>query len=77
MKVGDIVKFKGPDHSLSPADRVAWGLVIDHNPRKMYEKWTIQWNAESYGRTVWQMSDRHLEVLFSAEEVKDDFKGGD
>ena len=70
MKIGDILKFKGPEHSLAAADRKKWGLVIDYNPRKPYEKWTIQWNDESYGKTVWQMSDRHLEVLFSAGESK-------
>jgi hypothetical protein len=62
FKVGDLVKFSGPDHSLAPTDREKWGIVIDYDPHKRYEKWTIQWNDSS----VWSSSGRGLEVFCSA-----------
>jgi hypothetical protein len=61
FKVGDLVKFSGPDHSLTPADREKWGIIIAHDPSKRYEKWTIQWNDGN----VWSSSCQPLEVFCS------------
>lgn len=59
MKVGDLVRFSDPD--LSPADREKRGIVIDHNPSKRWEKWTIRWNNGN----VWSMDNWPIEVICS------------
>lgn len=68
LKVGDIIKFDGPDHSLTPDDREKWGLVIDFDPSRVYEKWTIQWSDS----LVWSSSGRGLKVICSAGDGNED-----